>query len=73
MNLREVNVASNAGNFVARFVVEGTSVTIPTGILKSGSSYFVRIQSQTGGAVTKPFQYQPSGGQATTISGVFTP
>jgi hypothetical protein len=73
VNVRLIDEAVSAGHFAGRFITQGTSVTLPPGMLASGSSYFVRITAQTAGSVTTPFKPATTGGTATAISGVFTP
>lgn len=73
VNVRLIDEAVSAGHFAGRFFTQGTSVTLPPGMLASGSSYFVRITAQTAGSVTSPFKPATTGGTATAVSGVFTP
>jgi hypothetical protein len=72
VSVRKVDPNISAGSGAGRFITQGTSITLPPGVLESGSSYFVRVTALSAGSVTSPYKALP-GATATAISGVFTP
>jgi hypothetical protein len=67
-------VTTTLTSTVASFVTTETSVTIPEGILETGSAYLVRITAQPKGTdISKPYQLNAFGCYAQALSSIFSP